>query len=764
MTRHARTLLIDARCLQDAGYATRGIGRHIETMLGAAPAALAETFAIAGLIDPALPPIAQSAARLFDRVVTTVYASSHAAGTIFLNPAPLSFPPGLVDPLLRSPRAASIAVVLDFIPFDLPELYLQAPQARRQYRAGLAALRRYDRFLPISAATAARLEQIFPGSAGRASVTGVAVRPSLLPASDAILPFDARRREILVVSGDDYRKNPEVAAIAHGGSAALREAGIALRFTGIHDPGTRERLARLHREADGDAALLDFAPPLPEAALARAYAEALVVIAPSRAEGFSLPIVEAMAWETPVLAAEEPAQAELVTDTEDRFALDDAEAARAKMERLSADPGAWQAAAARQAGLWRDFLPDAVATKFWQPFLDLPVPAIPRRARPRIALLSPLPPAFSGCADHSLALLAALAPEAQVTVFSDTPSPMVPEGVAFGGRADPSVMKSRRFDGVITVIGNSPLHRTELGLLRDHGGAAIVHDARLGDLYRSGLGGPAARGLAIAERGAEVAYEQLDAWEADQAKMPLRFLSEIAAVAAPMIVHAASTARWVASHHGVAARFLPFTPYRLPDPATLTEIGRAAARERLGIPPGIPLIVSLGHIHRDKAPDILIQVAAALQPIMPFRMAFAGSADPCLVAALLDLADRLGLGRENLILGPDLVPEAAYRDYLAAADCTVQLRRAPAGSISGALMDAVAAGIPSVAAATLTEAIMPPCYVRSVADDAEPAEIAVALRAELDQDRTAVAAAREAFLAERNMPRYATQLLRTVLD
>jgi glycosyltransferase involved in cell wall biosynthesis len=759
-----RTLLIDARCLQHPDYATRGIGRHIETMLRAAPRALCGAFEVTALIDPALPPLDETVLRLFGRLTTTAYAAAHAAGAIYLNPAPLSFPPTPIAGLLRAPGVTCAAVVLDFIPLDFPELYLAAPEARREYRSALAALRRYHRFLPISQASAARLGQVIPGSADRASVTGVAVRPSLLPEPGAApLPFAMRDREILVVSGDDHRKNPEIAAAAHGASAALRQVGISLRFVGIHSTETRERLVRLHHAAGGDGASLAFAPPLSEAALARAYAGALLLVAPSRAEGFSLPIVEAMAQGTPVLAADEAAQAELVRDEADRFAPDDARTLRAAMERLALDPLQWRSAAERQAGLWQDFTPEAVAARFWQPFLDLPAPAILRRARPRIALLSPLPPAQSGCADHSAALLASLAPLAEVTAFSDTAAPRVPDGIGFGGRADASVMRAKRFDAVIAVIGNSPLHRTEAALLRDHGGAAIVHDARLGGLYRSGFGDAAAMGIAIAEYGGAVTYAQLDAWEADQAAMPLRFLGEIAAASAPMIVHAASTAQWVATRHGIAARFIPFPPYRLPDPATLTAQGRSAARARLGIPDDLPLIVSLGHIQHDKAPETLIRVAAALHGTMRFRMAFAGSADPRLIASLRALAETLGIDQTSLILDPELVPEPAYRDYLAAADCAIQLRRAPRGSISGALMDAIAAGLPSVAAATLAEAIMPPPYVQSVPDEATPAEIAAAVRRVLGQERAGAGVAREDFVAQRNMPRYAAQLLRTVL-
>ena len=550
---------------------------------------------------------------------------------------------------------------------------------------------------------------------------------------------------------------------AHAASAALQAGGIRLRFAAIHDAATRTRLAALHTANGGTPALLEFAAVLDEAALAQAYARALLVVAPSRAEGFSLPVIEAMAQGTPVLAADEPAQAELIISAADRFAPDDADALRLAMEALILDPARWQATAARQSGIWRNFTPQAVAARFWQPFAELPVPAIMHGAKPRIALLSPLPPAPSGCADHSAALLAALAPIAGVTAFTGTKAAVLPAGIIHGGPADPSVMRSKRFDAVIAVIGNTKLHRTEALLLRDHGGAAIVHDARLGGLYRSGFGDAAALGLAIAELARPVTYEQLDAWEADHQTMPLRFLGEIAAAASPMIVHAASTARWIASHHGIAPRFLPFPPYRLPDPASLTKAGRLAARQRLGISLDSKLIVSLGHIQPDKAPELLLSAAAILRPAMPLTVVFAGATGADLATSLRSLATSLGFDQRNLILHRDMVPEATYRDYLAAADCAVQLRRAPSGSISGALMDAIASGLPCVASATLTDAIMPPSYVCPVPDDAAPEAVAAACRCALSQERAAAHSQRTRFLAQRSMARYAVQLLQAVL-
>lgn len=715
----------------------------------------ARDFSVALLFDPDLPAPAPDLAALGDAATLTAYAASRAGG-VFLQPAPFSLPPGRIARALRSPHLRSIAVVYDFIPLDRSELYLTTPRSRRAYAAGLAALRRYDRFLPISRATESRLHALIPRSIGCSDVTGVAMRDGLIRA--AAPPGFGDRAGVVVVAGDDPRKNPEVAVRAG--------FGVTLTFVGLHDPAMRARLAALHQQHGGAPGALVFMPPLSDAALAETYASARLVIAPSRAEGFSMPVIEAMAQATPVLASDEPAHAELI-GTEDRFFPDDADTLHCKAAALLTEPAAWQAARTRQSGRWTDFTESAVAARFWAPIramAALRAPAILRRAVPRIAFLSPLPPALSGCADHSEALLTSLGTTPDVTVFSDTVNPVVPPGVAFGGRADAMVMRSNRYDAIVAVLGNSHFHATETRLLLDYGAAAILHDARLAGFYRGTFGAARALGVAAAERGQEVSTSELDAWMRDEPSMPLRFLDEVAAAATPLIVHAAETARFLAVRHDSAARFLPFAPYRLLDRASLTGSGRIAARARLGIPADTALIASFGHVHPGKDPGRMIDAFALVARARPCRFALLGSGDPTLVGALRAQAQAGGIAPAALVLDASPVPEAIYRDYLTAADAAVQLRRAPPGSISGALADAIAAGLPCVAAATLVAAFDPPAYVTPVADEADPAVIAAAISAALDAGSNAIPSQRDAFLDRRSMARYAATLLDAVLQ
>lgn len=691
-------LIVDARCFQHQDASRRGIGLHMATMLGAREA---RDFAITLLFDPNLPPPSRALAALGEAATATAYAASRTA-TLFLQPAPMSFPPRPIERLLRSASVRSLVVVLDFIPHDWRHLYLQHPKERRAYYASLAALRHYDHFLPISLATQARLHEILPGSVGCSDVTGVAMRDSLVGAG-ADRDF-AQREGVLVVAGDDVRKNAEIVVRAAPGGR--------IRFAGIHDKEMRAHLAVLHAKAGGAPEHLQFLPH-----------------------------------------------------------LDDATALGARARVLMADEDEWRKVQARQDPVWHRFTVDAVASRFWTPISRLAkempkqvrISAVLHDARPRVAFLSPLPPTLSGCADHSAALLESLSVRANVTVFSDTPKPVVPSGIAFGGRAGAMTMQTRQFDAVIAVLGNSEFHQTEIRLLLDYGAAAILHDARLMGFYRAILGKGRACGVAAAELGRDVSAADMDIWVCDEAAMPARFLGEIASSASPLIVHAAETARFIAERHSVSPLFIPFPPYRFWDEAALTDGARRAARERLGIAPDTTLVTSFGIIDLAKEPHCMIEAFGRLAIRRRCQLALVGTGKADFIVALRDHARACGIEDHALLLGGGPVPEALYRDYLAAADVAVQLRRAPPGSISGALMDAAAAGLPSVAGATLVEALDPPAYVQAVPDGASPEVIATAIEAAIDLGRARTGKARRAFLAARGMDRYAELLLEAVL-
>ncbi|MGH7086138.1 MAG: glycosyltransferase, partial [Acetobacteraceae bacterium] len=489
-------------------------------------------------------------------------------------------------------------------------------------------------------------------------------------------------RHVLVAGGADARKNVACALRAHAASAALREARIPIVVTGRYDPAEVARFARLYASDSGEPALLGFAGAVDDATLAGLYRGALAVVVPSRAEGFSLPVIEAMAAGVPVLASAIPAHAELISEPALLFAPDDISALRALLERLHREPAFAAGIVAEQATVWPRFRAERVAERFWQAAAaeaaaakasgELPArPLVLRGRRPRLALLTPLPPDRSGVADYSAASLAELGSRVELHLFTATKSPAPVRGAASIRPLSALPFVSGAFDRVVSVLGNSDFHLGIFRLLLRHGGAAIAHDARMLGFYRTLLGMERSRAVASAELGRPVTAAEIESWLADEGSLPTLFYGELAAACTPLIFHSPLTARLAAGRYGIPPLWLPFALYRRWSEEALQPAERQAARARLGLPPEEVVLASFGYVQATKHPEACIWALAMLSGWkVPVRLVFVGAlvGDRAGLSALvqrLELSDRV-----SFLDG--YTGEAEYRDWLLAADIGIQ--------------------------------------------------------------------------------------------
>jgi glycosyltransferase involved in cell wall biosynthesis len=316
-----------------------------------------------------------------------------------------------------------------------------------------------------------------------------------------------------------------------------------------------------------------------------------------------------------------------------------------------------------------------------------------------------------------------------------------------------------RFDRIINVVGNSHYHLRTFEFLLRHGGACIAHDARMLSFYVGLLGPDRASRVAACELGRPVAVAELEAWLANESELEALFLGEILEAAAPTIVHSRTTARMATERYPTPPVHVPFAIYRTPPDAAFSPDARRAARRRLGIADGEVAIVSLGFVTYTKAPAECIHAIEMLRHWgIPATLYFAGDRVnlPDGGAALIALATSLGIS--NAVRFADgFIAEAAYQDYLIGCDLALQLRTSGFGSVSGAVLDCVAAGLPVVTTAGLAEAVeVPAGLTRAVSDHLSPVLIAEAAAELLTATRDEEA--RRAFCEARSMTAYAALL------
>lgn len=337
----------------------------------------------------------------------------------------------------------------------------------------------------------------------------------------------------------------------------------------------------------------------------------------------------------------------------------------------------------------------------------IPAPA-PRSTRLRLALITPWPPQASGVADSVARLVPFLAEHYDIDlIVGDEDHP------ALLGPAPPRVRSrawfeshAHEFDRICHHLGNSLFHLPNLDLLPRFGGTVVVHDLVLADLLwhlqATGLrphawvqalyashGWPAL--VDLRDRGIEPAVRR---WPAS---------THLLSQADGLIVTSAHSGQWLNALHGGPAAWdhiaLPQDithPLDRPDRAQL----RSQARARAGWAEGDFVISTFGVVHPSKRHLQLLGLWPALHRALRDRglhphLVFVGE---CHDEGILQLAQSLQSQH-----GPSLglrftghLPAAGFDDQLLSADLAVQLRSQSRGESSGALLQAWAAGVPTI--------------------------------------------------------------------
>ncbi|HET7567800.1 MAG TPA: glycosyltransferase family 1 protein [Gaiellaceae bacterium] len=188
--------------------------------------------------------------------------------------------------------------------------------------------RRASRVFAISQRTKDDLVALYDLPPAKVVVTPLAV-------DDAFVPASGPRDHLLFASAIEERKNPLVAA------DAARAAGLPLVAVGPEkDAALAAELRRRGVDVRGYVAKDE---------LVRLYQGAACLLFPTRYEGFGLPVGEAMACGTPVVATPDAAVRELGGDA---VAYAEPEEFAATLQRVLADPEPWSRAGLERARLF----------------------------------------------------------------------------------------------------------------------------------------------------------------------------------------------------------------------------------------------------------------------------------------------------------------------------------------------------------------------------------------------------------------------------
>lgn len=350
----------------------------------------------------------------------------------------------------------------------------------------------------------------------------------------------------------------------------------------------------------------------------------------------------------------------------------------------------------------------------------------------RIAYFSPLPPAPSGIAAYSAALLQALYTQAEITAFvDDALLPQIAPDFPVPVRAISTFRGplAERFRTCVYQMGaNIHYHAGIYATLHRYPGITVLHDLNLasffGEMYlRTGqaarytrliaatYGQPGLAYVRAAHRG-EIAY--------DVAHYPL--FEPVVQRSLGTLVHSA----FAAAHLRRRCPGAGIGQTHLLVDIAAPRLAAAVARTQLGYADTDQLVTAFGYAAPQKRLDQLLAAAARLRPEFPqLRLAIVGT-----VIDGYDLAAHVAtLGLADITRITGYVDDAELSAYLAATEIGANLRYPTLGESSATLVELMAAGKPALVSAVDAFAELPAAACVKIAVDAtETDAITAALR------------------------------------
>src|ERR1051326_2746435 len=207
----------------------------------------------------------------------------------------------------------TVATVHDLMPLLYRKQFLEGKRLRHlHYRCMLSAVHRSAHVLTDSQATRSDLQSHLGLSPERVSTVPIGVAPDLLAAlkEPQSPPPDLPASYLLTVAGDYPNKNIDVLLRAYEHIATPEGSVPDLVLVGPQGSA----LARFRTRRPRLAGRVHVFQHLSTAELAAVYRGAKIAIVPSEYEGFGLPVLEAMAAGTPVVAARTSSLPEVAGD------------------------------------------------------------------------------------------------------------------------------------------------------------------------------------------------------------------------------------------------------------------------------------------------------------------------------------------------------------------------------------------------------------------------------------------------------------------
>lgn len=684
---------------------------------------------------------------------------------------------GFVDDAVTSVGRIGVkpltAVTLyDLIPYLRPDPNWPS-HYKPYYDRKIASLKQADLFLSISAYARREAAVAMPELEPRIVNISSACDPCFFPAevgqerrSEIYENYGINASFIMSAGNIEPRKNFEQILRAFAALPERVRQSRQIVLVGDGDRGIRDSLRHLASELGFTDGQLIISGHVDDQTLLELYRLCELFVFPSKHEGFGLPPLEAMACGAAVIGSAATSVPEVIGREEALFDPASDDSLSDLMLKALTDPRFL-------ASLKADGL--VQATKFsWDKTAiaalhaieaaretqmnSSEVPAGAGSERPRVAMVSPLPPEQTGIADYVAELLPALCEHYEVTVISDQLE--VSAGARVAGLDVKPISwfeaNASGFSRIVYQIGNSPFHAHMPDLLARYPGVVVLHDFFLSSMTSwmeiSGYQKNAFRDSLLSSHG----YGALAQFEAEglhAVKVQWACSFDVVGRSTALILHSQYSRQLISRYYGeqFATKATVTRHHRM----LSNGKSRDAARRRLGIAENDFVVCAFGFMHWTKLNHKLLQAwaASSLAPDLSCRLFFVGGrSEPEYADSIDGMIAEIDGGVRISITG--FAPRDVFEDFLAATDVAVQLRTLSRGETSGTVLDCLAHGVPVVINANGSMAEYPDDVLVKIPDEFAVSELIHALeKLRTDKEfRHHLAACGRAYITEAHSP------------
>ena len=659
---------------------------------------------------------------------------------------------GLVDDAVTSIKMLNssiptASIIYDLIPYINPDAYLGSVPVRQWYEAKLQHLRRADLVLAISSSSRAevidhlgfRPEEVINIST---AIDTEHFRPMYNEGTDADIKKRLKidREFVMYTGGIDPRKNIEglISSFGKLSNHVRREHQLVIVCNIL--PDERTRLQDLVVTSGLKKADVCFTGFVSEEDLITLYNACKLFVFPSLHEGFGLPALEAMSCGKPVIASNTSSLPEVIGNPDALFDPYRIDTITAKMEEALVNEAFREQLVELAIEQSKKFSWDITAIRAVAAIRDLILKrrAIPNplRApkRPRLAYVSPLPPARSGISDYSAELLPELASHYQIDVIiaQDSVTP-VDAGINYKLRSVAWFEENAHlFDRVIYHFGNSTFHDHMFRLIEKIPGTVVLHDFFLSGIVANidiHQGQPGFWTQALYHgHGYKAVSDRINGADTADAVWKYSCNLRVLQQAQGIIVHSHYSIRlaqqWYGENSGLKWAEIPLlrTP-RFPD-----KLKREATREQLGFSENDFVVCSYGLLGPSKLNDRLLDawLDSELAQDERCHLVYVGqNSDGAFGENLLKKIKASPCSNRVKITG--WADADVFKAYLEVADAAVQLRTLSRGETSAAVLDCLNYGIPTIVNANGSMSDIPTSSLIKLPDEFDVVELADAL-------------------------------------